>query len=185
MFSSFRLASRHATSVLRTFHTSTPTMLQAGDAIPKSIPGLHENSPGNSVDIGAEVASGKHLIVGVPAAFSPACSSSHVPGYIQHFDELKAKGFKQVLVTCVNDSFVTKAWAESLKVPSGVRIIADTQGAFASAGGFLFDGKQTFGNDRSVRYALVVEDGKVVRDFVEPDKTGLKVSAAENVLKEL
>lgn len=167
------------------FKTFSPCLFKAGDAIPTGLKGLQESSPGNAVDLGKEVSKGKFVIIGLPAAFSPACSASHVPGYIAHLEQLKSKGIQKVFVTCVNDSFVTQAWAEDLGVPSDIRIIADTMGEFAKAGDHLFDSKQIFGNDRSIRYALIVEDGKVVKEFAEPDKIGVDVSAAENVLKEL
>ncbi|QLL33315.1 hypothetical protein HG536_0E02260 [Torulaspora globosa] len=169
----------------RTFRTFGPALFKTGDKIPTGLGGLRENSPGNSVDLGLEVASGKYVIVGLPAAFSPACSATHVPGYIKHLPQLKEKGIKQVFVTTVNDPFVTAAWGKSLGVPSDIRIIADTEGTFAKAGGHLFDSKKVFGNDRSVRFAAIVKDGKVVTELVEPDKTGVDVSSAENILKHL
>ncbi|CAR26828.1 hypothetical protein ZYGR_0I01000 [Zygosaccharomyces rouxii] len=177
-----RFVTRTAT---RGFKTFSPTLFKAGSAIPSGLPGLHENSPGNAIDIGEEVAKGKSIIVGVPAAFSPACSASHVPGYVNHFQELKNKGVQQVFVTPVNDAFTTKAWAQSLNLPQGIRIIADSQGAFAKAGDHLFDSEKVFGNKRSIRFAAIVQDGKVVQEFAEPDKIGLDVSSAENVLKHL
>ncbi len=64
---------------------------------------------------------GKSIIVGVPGAFSPACSASHVPGYVKHIKEFTDKGYK-IFVTAVNDSFVTKAWGDKLAKDSGVSI---------------------------------------------------------------
>lgn len=178
-------SSVNRTILTRGFRTLSPQLFQKGDKIPTGLPGLKENSPGNSVDLGKEVAKGKYIIVGVPAAFSPACSASHVPGYIEHLPQLKEKGVKQVLITAVNDPFVTAAWGKSLHVPSDVRIIADTEGAFAKAGDHLFDSTKVFGNERSIRYAAVVQDGEVVEEFAEPDKTGVDVSSAESVLRHL
>lgn len=169
----------------RGFKSFSPYLFNIGDVIPKGLQGLQENSPGNTADIGADVAKGTHVIVGLPAAFSPACSSSHVPGYIEHLSDLKKKGIDNVIVTTVNDSFVTKAWSDSFDLPQDIRIIADTQGKFADAGGYLFDSKRIFGNDRSMRYALIVKEGKVVQEFLEPDKTGLNISSAANILKHL
>lgn len=183
LLSSQLSTSRNA--LARGFKTYGPTLFKAGASIPAGIPGLQENSPGNAVDLAKEVAHGKYIVIGLPAAFSPACSASHIPGYIKHLEELKKKGVKQVLVTTVNDAFVTAAWSKSLGTPKDIRIIADTQGAFAKAGQHLFDSKKIFGNDRSVRYAAIVQDGKVVQEFDEPDKTGVDVSSAENVLKHL
>lgn len=58
-----------------------------------------------------EVGAGKALIIGVPAAFSPGCSNSHIPGFMKH-DAIKKAG--KVFVVAVNDPFVTKAWGEAL-----------------------------------------------------------------------
>ncbi|SCV05136.1 LANO_0H00848g1_1 [Lachancea nothofagi CBS 11611] len=170
----------------RLFHTYNPLkMFQVGDVIKTGLAGVQENSPGNAVDIGKEVSKGKHIIVGVPAAFSPACTASHVPGYIAKLDELKKKGVENVFITCVNDAFVTKAWSDSLKTPKDVHVLADTRGEFAKSGNTLFDSEEVFGNKRNYRYAIIVDNGKVVAEFEEPDKTGVNVSSAENVLKAL
>ncbi|KAJ5949444.1 hypothetical protein N7454_001028 [Penicillium verhagenii] len=146
------------------FHKTAPAFVQKGDAIPD----LNELK-------------GKGVIVGVPAAFSPACSSTHVPGFINH-PKLKEAG--QVFVVAVNDPFVTKAWAESLDPSgkSGIRFLGDPTAKFNEALDLTFDSTSIFGNIRSKRYALLVEDGKVKEAFVEPDNAGLNVSAAEKVL---
>ncbi|CRG87807.1 Peroxiredoxin-5, mitochondrial [Talaromyces islandicus] len=160
------------------FHASRPALVKVGDAVPNV--DLVENSPGNKVNLAKELG-GKGVIVGVPAAFSPACSSSHVPGYINH-PKLKDAG--NVFVVSVNDSFVMKAWAASLDPTgkSGIRFLSDPAGAFTKALDLEFDSATIFGNNRSKRYALVIEDGKVKEAHVEPDNTGLNVSAADKVL---
>ncbi len=63
-----------------------------------------------------------------------------------------------------------------------IRFFADASGALTKALDLDFDGKAIFGNDRSKRYALVLEDGKVKSVHVEPDNTGTSVSLAEKVL---
>ncbi|QKX63396.1 uncharacterized protein TRUGW13939_10566 [Talaromyces rugulosus] len=165
------------------FHATRPALVNVGDAVPNV--DLVENSPGNKVNLAQEL-SGKGVIVGVPAAFTflspgPACSSSHIPGYINH-PKLKDAG--NVFVVSVNDSFVMKAWAASLDPTgkSGIRFLADPAGAFTKALDLDFDSTTIFGNNRSKRYALVIEDGKVKEAHVEPDNTGLNVSAADKVL---
>ncbi|KAJ5190374.1 Redoxin [Penicillium cinerascens] len=160
------------------FHSTAPAFVQKGDAIPSL--DLVENSPGNKVNLANEL-KGKGVIIGVPAAFSPACSSSHIPGYINH-PKLKEAG--QVFVVAVNDPFVTKAWATSLDPTgkSGVRFLGDPSGQFTEALDLSFESSAIFGNNRSKRYALLVENGKVKEAFVEPDNIGLNVSAAEKVL---
>ncbi|KAK2809665.1 hypothetical protein FQN49_008599 [Arthroderma sp. PD_2] len=163
----------------RAFHSSRPNMVQAGDGLPDLE--LTENSPGNKVNLSSELAVGRGLIVGTPGAFTPGCSLSHVPGFINH-PKLKDAG--KVFVVSVNDAFVTKAWSESLdpEKKSGIRFLADASGAFNKSLDLLFSSSPVFGNDRSKRYALLVEDGKVTKAFVEPDNTSVDVSRAEKVL---
>ncbi|KAM0719036.1 hypothetical protein Q7P37_004941 [Cladosporium fusiforme] len=180
----FATAAPRAFASARSFQSSARFNVKVGDAIPNIE--LVETSPGNKVNIAKEL-SGKGVIVGVPAAFSmlcipdqsilsqgigPACSSSHVPGFINH-PSLKNAG--KVFVVSVNDPFVMGAWGTSLDPTgkSGIRFLADPHGELTSALDLSFDGSAIFGNARSKRYALVVEDGKVTQAHVEPDNTGL------------
>ncbi|KAI9824187.1 MAG: hypothetical protein M1819_000899 [Sarea resinae] len=191
MFSVRRLAPRAAAPRVlpipalstspRSFHASAPAFVQKGDKLPNLGAVLMEGSPGNKVDLAQELKAGKGVVIGVPAAFSPSCSNSHIPGYIQH-PALKDAG--KVFVVAVNDPFVTKAWGLSLdpKGESGIRFLADPSTALTSALDLSFDGTAIFGGPRSKRYALIVEDGVVKDAFVEGDNTGLDVSKAENVL---
>jgi len=163
----------------RSFHVSSLKMVQTGDAVPDVE--LVEKSPGNKVSLAKELASGKGLIIGVPAAFSPACTARHVPGYIK---APKLKDAGKVFVVSVNDPFVMGAWAESLDpgAKSGIRFLGDPAGDFNTKLDLLFDSAAVFGQNRSKRYALVTEDGKVKSVHVEPDNTGVDVSEAEKVL---
>ena len=86
----------------RSFHTTPRAFVQVGDAIP-DLEVLHESSPGNKVNLAEEFKNGDGYIVGVPAAFSGTCSSSHVPSYI---NSPKLKNAGKVFVVSVNDSFV-------------------------------------------------------------------------------
>ncbi|KAF2268475.1 AhpC/TSA family protein [Lojkania enalia] len=160
------------------FHASAPARVNVGDRIPDV--DLHEGSPGNKVNLAKQL-TGKGLIIGVPAAFSPACSESHIPGYI---NSAKLKDAGQVFVVAVNDAFVTKAWGKSLDPSgtSGIRFLADPGLSFTNALDLAFDGSAIFGGPRGKRYALVVEDGVVKEAHVEPDNTGLNVSSVAKVL---
>ncbi|KAI4241633.1 MAG: hypothetical protein L6R40_004466 [Gallowayella cf. fulva] len=111
----------------------------------------------------------------------PSCSASHIPGYLNS-SSLKSAG--QVFVVSVNDAFVMKAWGATLDPTnkSGIRFLGDPDAKFTEALGLSFESASLFGNNRSKRYALVVEDGKVKEAHVEPDNTGVDVSAAEKVL---
>ncbi|ODV97297.1 hypothetical protein PACTADRAFT_39433 [Pachysolen tannophilus NRRL Y-2460] len=158
-------------------------MVKAGDKIP-SVP-LKESTPGDSIDLSKELGSGKSVIVGVPAAFSPACTDKHIPGYISAWKDLKAKSYDHLVVISVNDPFVTAAWKKTFpKEAESFRFLADPEGKFNNELGLLFNSAAVFGNNRSKRYALLVKDGKVVKDFVEPDNTSVNVSDASKVVPE-
>ncbi|KAK5006073.1 hypothetical protein LTR28_006929 [Elasticomyces elasticus] len=154
----------------RLFHASPSVFISVGDPIP-DVP-LLENSPGNKVSLAKEL-TGKGLIIGVPAAFSPSCSESHIPGYV-NYHGLKDAG--SVFVVSVNDPFVMKAWGKTLDPDSksGIRFLGDPHCAFTNAVDLAFDSTAVFGQPRSKRYALVIEDGKVKEVHVEPDNTGVK-----------
>jgi len=170
---------RPSPQAFRTFSTTPRACIKVGDKIP-NLDVLVENSPANKVNL-SELTTGKALIIGVPAAFSPSCSNSHIPGYINH-PKLKEAG--DVFVVAVNDPFVTKAWGSTLDPTgeSGIRFLGDPTASFTTALDLSFDGTAIFGGPRSKRYALEVEDGVVKSLHVEPDNTGLDVSAAEKVL---
>jgi len=92
-----------ATTGLRSFHATRPAFVNIGDGLPEDIE-LAEGSPGNKVKLADEVRkANKALIIGVPAAFSPSCSSVHVPGYISH---PRRSEFDFIAVVSVNDVFV-------------------------------------------------------------------------------
>ncbi|KAH6615716.1 Redoxin-domain-containing protein [Chaetomium sp. MPI-SDFR-AT-0129] len=178
--------SRRAAPVTRlssaaSFHTTRPMFIKPGDPLPDT-DALMEKTPGQRVNLAEEAERvNKMLLIGVPAAFSPACSATHVPGYAQH---PKTKEFDVVGVVSVNDVFVMKAWGDALDPAGdqGIRFFADPTGQFTKALDLAFDGSAIFGGDRSKRYAIVVENGKVKSVAVEPDNTGTSVSLAENVL---
>ncbi|KAH7361701.1 redoxin [Plectosphaerella cucumerina] len=183
----FRFAARRALTArpvapiaARGFHATPRALVKVGDEIP-DLEVLYENTPATKVNLAEVFKRDNGIIIGVPAAFSPGCSSKHIPSYINH-PKLKEAG--AVVVVSVNDPFVMKAWGEQMDPvnDSGIRWLGDPTGSFTQALDLDFDAKAIFGNDRSKRYALVVEDGKVKSAHVEPDNTGTDVSMAEKVL---
>ncbi|OBA28397.1 Redoxin, partial [Hanseniaspora valbyensis NRRL Y-1626] len=176
-------------------HLISSRSFKVGDKLLPSIPalsdGIFEDSPKTPANIGEEITkvAGKTLVIQVPGAFSPACSQSHIPGYVAKLKEFKAKGVDQILVTTVNDPFVTKAWKDLLKLDPAteaipLRIFSDSKGAFANFSGLLFEGAiGVFGNLRGSRAAFLFDNkGTVLKTFDEPDKTGVAETSAENVL---
>ncbi|KAF9320605.1 Peroxiredoxin-5, mitochondrial [Podila horticola] len=147
---------------------------------------LHGATPANTVNPAELFGSVKKaILIGVPGAFTPGCSKNHVPGYLKHYDDLKNKGVDLIGCVSVNDAFVMDAWGKDLKVGEKITMLADPQGTFVKGLGLDFDASAALGGHRSKRFALVLENGKITKAFVEPNNTGLSVSLAEHVLNEL
>ena len=82
---------------------------------------------------------GKVVLFAVPGAFTPGCSKLHLPGYVQHGDELKAKGVDTIACVSVNDAWVMDAWAEAQGVGDSIVMLADGNGEFTAAMGLELD----------------------------------------------
>ncbi|OAD60427.1 Peroxiredoxin-5, mitochondrial [Eufriesea mexicana] len=163
---------------IREFRVTSQNMVIAvGEKLPTI--DLFEDSPANKVNL-AQIASGKKVVIfGVPGAFTPGCSKTHLPGYIQKAQELKSKGVAEIFCIAVNDPFVMTAWGKEHGAEGKVRMLADTAAEFTNALGLSIDipalGK------RSKRYSMVLEDGVVKELNVEPDNVGLSCSLAQNI----
>lgn len=126
----------------------------------------------------------KVALVAVPGAFTPTCHRNHLPGYVQKFDEIKAKGVDAVIVTSVNDVFVLDAWSKATGAEK-IEFISDGNADFAKALGLSMDGSGFGLGVRSQRYAMIVDDGVVKVLNVEDAPSKAQVSGAENLLKGL
>ena len=157
--------------------------IQIGDKLPSI--DVHEGTPANNVNM-AELFKGKKgIIFAVPGAFTPGCSKTHLPGYVQDFDKIKAKGVDLIVCLSVNDAFVMSAWGAEHKAAGKIRMLADTKGDFTKAVEMDFDATAFLGNHRSKRYSMVVEDGVVTALNVEPDGKGLTCSLSDKILKQI
>ncbi|KAJ8102847.1 Redoxin-domain-containing protein [Lipomyces tetrasporus] len=169
----------------RMFHASVAAMVNVGDTIP-AVP-LYGSSPGDEVDLAALTKKGKSVLVFVPGAFSPGCSARHVPGYVSLAPKFTSdKGVSGIYIISGNDAFVMNAWGKELGAAEGtVKYLADPSLKFVSALGLDFDASKFFGNKRSKRAAVVIENGEVTKVWIEPDNTGISVSEAKNVIEEM
>jgi len=109
----------------------------------------------------------KIIILGLPGAFTPTCSSTHLPGFEAKYDEFKGLGIDEIYCTSVNDAFVMGQWANSLGVCK-VKMLPDGNGTFARDIGMLVKKENLGFGERSWRYTMLVEDGVIVKFFLEP-----------------
>lgn len=130
----------------------------------------------------AELAEGRRIVVfGLPGAFTPTCSARHVPGFIEQADALRAAGVDEIWCVSVNDAFVMGAWAREQGTAGKVRMLGDGSADWTRALGLDQDlGKRGMGV-RSLRYAMVMDDGVVTHLAVEAPGE-FQVSSAEAVL---
>ncbi len=116
-----------------------------------------------------EIFAGKKvIIVALPGAFTPTCSSTHLPGYEQHYAELQQQGVDAVYCLSVNDAFVMYQWGVKLGVKN-VKMLPDGNADFTRGMNLLVKKHNLGFGDRSWRYSMLVEDGKVVKIFLEPE----------------
>lgn len=133
----------------------------------------------------AEAVKGKRIVIfGVPGAFTPTCSAQHVPGFVEHLDELKAKKVDEVWCVATNDGFVMAAWGQSEKALGKIRFLGDGSADFTKKLGLELDLTAQGMGVRSRRFSMLVDNGVVKQLNVE---TGRKfdVSNAETILKQL
>ncbi len=163
-------------------------MKQAGDKVPETT--FHTRSEGDWLDVTtSDIFDGKTVVVfALPGAFTPTCSSTHVPGYKAMSKHIKAEGVDDIYCLSVNDSFVMNAWGKDQGVTDEIKLIPDGNGEFSKGMGFLV-GKSAIGfGDRSWRYSMLVADGVIEKMFVEDmDAPGdpFEVSDAGNMLEHL
>ncbi|MBT8083859.1 MAG: glutathione peroxidase [Woeseia sp.] len=134
-----------------------------------------------------DVFKGKTVAVfSLPGAFTPTCSSSHVPRYNQLAGRFKQLGVDQIVCVSVNDAFVMNEWKEAQKADD-VMFLPDGNGQFTDGMGMLV-GKEDLGfGKRSWRYSMLVKDGVIDKMFVEPQEPGdpYGVSDADSMLEYL
>ncbi len=109
----------------------------------------------------------KVVLFSIPGAFTPTCSSTHLPRFEELYDELKAQGVDDIICVSVNDAFVMYQWGQHQGVKN-IHLLPDGSGEFTRKMGMLVAKDNLGFGMRSWRYSAVIEDGQVEQMFVEP-----------------
>jgi glutaredoxin-like protein len=137
------------------------------------------------VDVSSdELFAGKTVIVfALPGAFTPTCSTTHLPGYNELAPVFKENGVDSIVCLSVNDTFVMNEWAKDQEAEN-VILIPDGNGEFSEQMGMLVDKADLGFGKRSWRYSMLVKDGVIEKMFIEPEVPGdpFEVSDAETML---
>ena len=131
-----------------------------------------------------EIFKGKTVAVfSLPGAFTPTCSSSHVPRFNELAPVFKKHGVDEIICISVNDAFVMNEWAEDQDADR-IRFLPDGNGDFTEGMGLLVDKDDLGFGKRSWRYSMLVKDGTIEKMFIEPEKPGdpYEVSDADTML---
>jgi len=158
--------------------------IQAGDKMPSGALGIMTDSGPGGVSTDDLFSGKKVVLVSVPGAFTPTCSMNHLPGFVDHADEILAKGVDTIACMAVNDVFVMDAWGKDRGVGDKVKMLADGNGEYARALGLETDASGFGMGIRGQRFALIVDDGVATHVAVEAPGQS-EVSKAEAILEAL
>ena len=124
----------------------------------------------------------KVVLFGLPGAYTPVCSTSHLPGFVAKAAELKSQGVDEIACISVNDPFVMQAWGKEHGAEGKVTMLADADGAFTTAIGLSLDLPDFGLSGRSERYSMVVDNGVVKSINVEKSVLDHGVSSATSCM---
>lgn len=159
-------------------------MIKVGDRLPSATFNVM-TAEGPKPRTTEEIFSGKKVVLfAVPGAFTPTCSNTHLPGYRDSYDELKAKGVDTIAVTAVNDAFVMGSWQKDQNCQGKIEFLADGSAKFAKSIGLDLDLTERGMGVRSKRYSMLVEDG-VVKSLNIEEGPGAETSGAKTMLGQL
>ena len=160
--------------------------ISKGDTLPNAtLTHMGKDGP-EQIELSEKLSGRKVVIFAVPGAFTPTCHSAHVPSFIRTKDALAAKGVEEVICISVNDPFVMCTWGEATGASAaGITMLGDAESTFTKAIGMEFSAAPVGLMERSKRYAMVVEDGKVTLLHEEENPGACEVSAGEAIVAAL
>lgn len=154
-----------------------------GQRIPEVTFPVRKNNEWVNVKTSDLFAGKKVILFALPGAFTPTCSSTHLPRYNELASTFKANGIDDIICLSVNDTFVMNAWAKDQEAEN-VMLIPDGNGEFSKGMGMLVSKNDLGFGDRSWRYSMLVNDGVIEKMFIEPNVPGdpFEVSDADTML---
>ena len=160
--------------------------IKVGEKIP-SVKLKHMTAEGPKEALSDELFAGKKAVLfALPGAFTPTCSSMHLPRYEELAPQFEKLGIAEIVCVSVNDPFVMEEWGRT-ESADRVHLLPDGNATFTRGMGMLVDKSDLNFGQRSWRYSMLVRDGVIEKLFVEPDKPGdpFEVSDADTMLKDL
>ena len=159
--------------------------IKSGEKMPQGSFGTMTSEGPGAVSSDELFAGKKVVLFSVPGAFTPTCSSTHLPGFVQNADAIKGKGVDTIACIAVNDVFVMNAWGKDQGVGDKVMMLADGNADYIRALGLELDASGFGMGTRGERFAVLVEDGVATQVHREASPGEVKASSAENILNNL
>jgi len=177
---------------IRNLHPKDSTMTEAtlqsreGQQVPDVSFRLLRNGEWQTTNTDEIFANKNVIVFSLPGAFTPTCSSTHLPRYNQLAPIFKQKGIDSIVCVSVNDPFVMQEWGKDQEAEN-VLLLPDGNGAFTEAMGMLVDKSDLNFGKRSWRYSMLVRNKRIEKMFLEPQKPGdpFEVSDADTMLRYL
>ncbi len=162
----------------------TRMAISAGENMPQGSLTVMGKSGPESLSTDEIFAGKKVVLISVPGAFTPTCSMSHLPGFVDKADQILSKGVDTIACMAVNDVFVMKAWGADQNVGDKVLMLADGNADYTKALGLELDATKFGMGVRGQRFAIIVDDGVATHVAVE-EPASFDVSSAEAILEAL
>ena len=156
--------------------------IEAGAAVPPATLKQMTAAGIEDLELGPLLEGKKVILFGLPGAYTPVCSTQHLPGFVAEADKLKAGGVAAIACIAANDPFVLSAWGKEHGVGDKVMMLCDPDAAFTKSLGLSMDLSGLGLGERSKRWSMVVENGVVSTVNVEDSIFDAHVSGAANLL---
>ena len=159
--------------------------LKVNDSIPEAQIYILKNGEPKEQSIKETLGNSKILLFGLPGAYTSTCSKFHLPGYVKNAEKLKAKGVNRIFCISVNDPHVMNAWGEANNVGNNIAMLADPYLSFTKSIGAEVDRNSKGMGIRSSRYAMIIENMKVLNIQEEEETKSCGISSAEGILNHI
>ena len=156
--------------------------LKVNDSIPEAQIYILKDGEPKEQSIKETLGNSKILLFGLPGAYTSTCSKFHLPGYVKNAEKLKAKGVNRIFCISVNDPHVMNAWGEANNVENNIAMLADPYLSFPKSIGAEVDRNSKGMGIRSSRYAMIIENMKVLNIQEEEETKSCGISSAEGIL---
>jgi len=160
-------------------------MIKVGDRLPEGSFRVKQDDDSAKEVSTAELFKGQRVVfIGATGAFTSTCHRAHIPQFVTHAGELKAKGVNRIVVMAVNDHHVMRTWSESLGGKDKIDLVADGDATYANALGLAI--KIPGMGTRVKRFSMLVDDGVVKTLNFEPEGgKGIQTTGAATILAQL